>query len=196
MRHLPWLMPEDDEPLAAYADRMRKGIADDPILLGLSFGGMMSIEIAKYYPAATVILLSSIRNHEQRQGWMTLGEKLHFDRWLSKENNRPNSILRRWTERMEDYYLGVESDADARLVSDYRNQTDRRYLRWAVARILQWENRWTPPRLYQLHGGQDRIFRLPRRSVTHYVPDGGHLMAFNRPKIVSSLLRPIFENGA
>ena len=54
---LPWLPNQPDEPIAHYADRMKAAIRhDNPILLGVSFGGMMAIEIAKLYQSATVIL--------------------------------------------------------------------------------------------------------------------------------------------
>lgn len=196
LTHLAWLIPEAAESIAAYADRMRSRIpGDNPVLIGVSFGGMMAIEIAKFYPAATVILVSSIRDHGQRQGWMTLGKLLHFDRWLSKKNVRPRTIARRWLDRFENYYLGVESESDASLVAEFREHTDRGYLRWSVARILEWENNWTPARLFHLQGGRDRIFPLSRDAVTHYVPDGGHLMIYNRAAVVSRLLAAILEKA-
>ena len=64
LQHLLWLTPEKDEALEAYAKRMAKQIPDaNPILMGLSFGGMLCIEIAKLIPVEKVILISSIPSY-------------------------------------------------------------------------------------------------------------------------------------
>src|SRR6185312_11284822 len=60
---IQWQVPEKDETLASYAERLAKEIVyPNPILIGLSFGGMMAIEIAKLIPIEKVILISSIRD--------------------------------------------------------------------------------------------------------------------------------------
>ena len=50
--YLPWLAVEQKkEPIAHYAKRLAEKITKpDPIIIGLSFGGMMAIEIAKIIP--------------------------------------------------------------------------------------------------------------------------------------------------
>ena len=54
--HLPWLMPEPNENIEQYATRMAALVTDEhPVLMGLSFGGIMSIEIAKLVQAEKVI---------------------------------------------------------------------------------------------------------------------------------------------
>ena len=56
--HIPWLKPEKDEPIEVYAKRMSKYIKDEkPVLMGLSFGGMMAIEITKLLPVDKLILI-------------------------------------------------------------------------------------------------------------------------------------------
>src|SRR6201999_1941012 len=73
IHHLPWMMPEAGERIDQYASRMKMDIDHgSPVLIGVSFGGMMAIEIAKFIPAATVILISSIRCRHQRPMWMTV----------------------------------------------------------------------------------------------------------------------------
>lgn len=157
---------------------------------------MIAIEIAKYYPLATVILVSSLLNRDQRQLWMKIGRILHLERWLSQNYSPRNQGLRRLIAWVEDFYMGVENDWDGALVKSYRNRTDFRYLRWAIGQILHWDNRWIPTTVYQLHGGRDRIFRLPSAAVTHYIPDGGHLMIHNRPELVNPIIAGILEKQA
>jgi len=187
---LPWLTPVPDEPIGKYADRMRTGIAGArSILLGVSFGGMMAIEIAKKIPGATVILVSSVCDHGQIPLWIKLGGRM-YPRWLNPRMRRP----RQFSRFLEDHFVGVESDEDSRLVSEFQNKVDREFLYWAIHAIARWDNQWTPPALHHIHGGRDRMFPLRRVVPTHVIPDGGHLMVFNRAEAMSRVLREIMAS--
>jgi len=160
--------------------------AERPILLGVSFGGMMAIEIAKRIPGATVIIVSSVRDHRQLPFWIKAGGRV-YPHWLIPRMRRP-----RWrVSFLENYFLGVETDEDGRLVSEFQNKVDQQYLDWAIGTIARWSNEWTPPHFYHIHGGRDRMFPLRRVDATHLIPDGGHLMVFNRHAAVSNVLREI-----
>lgn len=190
-RPLPWLVPVPHEPIGEYANRLRAGISGDkPILIGVSFGGMMAIEIAKNFPEATVIIISSIRDHFQLPRWIRLGGQA-YPRWLNPRMRGG----RRLTSFLENYFVGVESAEDSRLVREFQNTVDRRFLYWAIHAIARWQNEWTPASLYHIHGGRDRMFPIKKVQPTHIVPDGSHLMVFNRAVAVSAALRGILDGG-
>jgi pimeloyl-ACP methyl ester carboxylesterase len=194
LRDLPWLPNEPNETIAHYAGRMKAAIQqDNPILLGVSFGGMMAIEIAKLYPFATVILISSIRNHRQRPTWMTLCGRLNLQRLLAKVNPPRKGALRNGLAPLEYYFQGIETSEDAVLYADFRNHIDFGFTRWAIGEILRWKNEWTPASIYHLQGGRDRIFPLSPQSVTKSLPDGGHFMVYNRAEWVSRELAAIIS---
>lgn len=187
LHYLPWLIPHSDESIEAYALRMKAGIdGDRPILLGVSFGGMMAIEIAKYSIAATVILVSSIGHRQSLPRWMSICGRLGLNRLMSA---RPGKGLR-W---LENYYLGVETAEDANLAEQFRRKADPHYLYWAVDQILNWKNEWLPERFYHLHGNRDKIFPLRRVKATHVVAGGGHFMVNNRSEILSGILGRICD---
>ncbi|HLZ89808.1 MAG TPA: alpha/beta hydrolase [Puia sp.] len=189
LRPLPWLTPVPYEPIAEYADRMRAGIdGGQPVLLGVSFGGMMAIEIARKLPGAVVIIVSSVRDHQQMPFWIKAGGRV-YPHWLIPRLRRP-----RWRPGfLEDYFLGVETDADRQLVREFRNTVDQAYLDWSVWTIARWRNLWTPPSFYHIHGGRDRMFPLRKVQATQVIPDGGHLMIHNRAGEVSRALRDILR---
>jgi len=187
LRPLPWLGPERFESIGAYAGRMREGISGErPLLMGVSFGGMMAIEIAKKIPGARVILVSSIRHHHQLPGWIKWGGRL-YPSWFNPRIRAPRKTM----GFIENYFIGVESAEDGRLVSEFQNKVDRRFLHWSIHVIARWRNEWTPPSLYHIHGGRDRMFPLRKVQPTHIVADGGHLMVFNRAEEMSRILRQL-----
>jgi len=188
--HLEWFLPIIGEPIEAYALRMRlkNGISeDDPILMGVSFGGMMAVEVAKHFPTATVILISSAGTRRQLPWWMKISGRLGLNRLLPA---RPGRRFR-W---LEDYSLGVESKDDARLVEDFRGKADPRYLRWALGQVVNWKNEWRPHRCFHVLGDRDRLFPLSRSGATHVVAGAGHFMVYNRSSTVSGILTGIVSS--
>ncbi|HQV56104.1 MAG TPA: alpha/beta hydrolase, partial [Chitinophagaceae bacterium] len=57
---IDWIKPVDNESLYQYAMRLKEQINEpSPIIVGVSFGGMLATEIAKSDASAKVIIISS-----------------------------------------------------------------------------------------------------------------------------------------
>src|SRR5437764_11227763 len=61
-----WIEPLKTENITQYAGRLKEQIKDpEPIIGGLSFGGMVAVEIAKQLPAKKIILISSSKSKKE-----------------------------------------------------------------------------------------------------------------------------------
>src|SRR6476660_7854870 len=59
---LEWLLPLDAESLHDYAVRMAKKVThENPVLIGVSFGGILVQEIARVIPVRKTIIISSAK---------------------------------------------------------------------------------------------------------------------------------------
>jgi pimeloyl-ACP methyl ester carboxylesterase len=60
---IQWLPPRQNETLRQYALRLKEEYITEPepVIFGLSLGGMMAVEIAKVIPSSTAILISSAK---------------------------------------------------------------------------------------------------------------------------------------
>jgi len=180
-----WITPLKDEPIGEYALRMAGQIRSEaPVILGVSFGGMMAIEIAKIHPGAKVILVSSVKSRKELPEWMKLSGTLRLNKLLPAN---PGA----WVRVGEINFLGAETEEEVRLCNEFRKTVDPAYLHWAVAQVINWRNDWQPPVLYHLQGSKDKIFPLHKVSATHIIPGGGHFMIMNRAKEVSDIVRHI-----
>lgn len=57
-----WIKPQKKESIESYARRIQESIkTENPILIGLSFGGMVSVEISKIRKTERIILLASAK---------------------------------------------------------------------------------------------------------------------------------------
>src|SRR5690349_17938311 len=111
---LPWLTPLPNESIRAYATRMSKAITtEDPILIGLSFGGMMAIEISKLIAVEKVILISSIKSRRELPGWMKAAGLLGLNKIFPMKSYKI-------TEPLQNRFIGVTTPDEKEMVNHYR----------------------------------------------------------------------------
>ena len=182
---IPWLIPLKKESIAQYAKRMSEKIQhENPILIGLSFGGIMSIEIAKIITTQKIILISSVKSFSEIPLWMRLAGKSKLNKFLPLRSFR---II----EPIENYNLGIENYNELNLVREYRRNIGGRYTDWAIHQILHWRNQWQPANCIHIHGGNDHIFPLKNIKADYIIPGGGHFMIMNRAEQVNEIIKHI-----
>lgn len=183
--HLKWVLPEKNESMEQYAARLSGQVfTSHPIFLGVSFGGMMAVEIAKRYSGAKVILISSICTRKQLPVWMKLSGCFKLNRLVPAKPWK-------WTMPLGNAFLGAKTEEECRLCNEFRSTVDPLYLHWAIEQVLNWRNEWSPPVYYHIHGSKDRTFPLSRVTPTHIIAGGGHFMIMNQAKEVSEILAGI-----
>ena len=182
---IQWKIPEKKESLAHYAERMRQEIVhSNPIVIGLSFGGMMAVEIAKIISTEKIILMSSIATVDEMPFSMKLAGALHVNKFIPL---RPSAIL----APLENYNLGVRTPEEKKLVSEYRKNINLVYSAWAIEQILQWKNRWYPENAVHIHGSRDHIFPLKYIRADYVIQGSGHLCLMDKSDEVSKVLQQI-----
>ncbi|MEP6947683.1 MAG: alpha/beta hydrolase [Ginsengibacter sp.] len=181
---ISWLTPLKKESIEQYATRMGEKIQqDNPILLGLSFGGIMCIEIAKIIKTHKVILISSVKSFHEIPLWMRLAGK-------SKLNKIFPLKAFRIFEPIENYNLGIENRDELKLVREYRRNIGQQYTDWAIHQILHWKNEWQPGDLIHIHGSRDHIFPIKNIKADYIIP-GGHFMIMNRAEKVNGIIKEL-----
>lgn len=173
---IEWIDPLPAERISDYAKRLIPQITNDnPILIGVSFGGMIALEMARLLKTEKVILISSGKPRLKIPS--TLIEMIP-DSILT----RPNGLLR-WA-------FGT-TGANAKLLDQIINDSDPEFVKWA----LQVATNWTPPAqiksAIRIHGTYDQI--IPPRNATHLIKGGGHFMIMDRSEEISEILRSILQ---
>ena len=180
---LPWVPYAKTDTLESYALRMAENISDpDPVLLGLSFGGMLSVEIAKHINVKKIILISSAKTCAEvpDPGW--LAKKIVMSGLIPAFFfSLPNSILLR--------YLGVIPFKDTGYPGEGSVKgPDGRFMKWALKMVMGWANRDIPPHVVHIHGTNDTVIPAARVRPTYWVKGAGHVMIFARAHEISALI--------
>lgn len=181
---IQWKIPEKHETIEAYAKRMQQEIVHlNPLLIGLSFGGMMSVEIAKLIPVEKIILVSSVCCRKELPLYMKLTSALNLNRLIPM---KPYRIL----EPIENYNLGVETKEEKVLLREYRNHLNLQYSNWAIDQVVNWQNEWLPSNYIHIHGTKDHIFPIRNIINPQYkIRNAGHLLLMNNAEEVNQIFK-------
>jgi len=184
---IKWITPGKNDSIEVYAKKLIQQIHHDgPILIGLSFGGIMCIEIARQIKTEFIIIISSIKSYSEMPLWMRLSGKLKLNRLLPM---RPYKLI----APLQDYNLGIQSKEVKDLVHNYRRNIDTVYSNWAVNAILNWKNAEAPQNLYHIHGDMDRIFTIKKIKPDYTIHNGGHLMILQKSEEVNECINSILQ---
>ncbi len=181
---IQWKIPEKHESIESYASRMQQGIIHpNPVLIGLSFGGMMSIEIAKLIPVEKIILVSSVCCRKELPFYMKLTSALNLNRLIPM---KPYPIL----EPIENFNLGVETKEEKKLLKEYRDNLNLQYSNWAIGQVVNWKNEWLPPNFIHIHGTKDHIFPIRKIINPEYkIRNAGHLLLMNNAEEANEIFK-------
>lgn len=188
--HIHWVQPERGETIQDYAKRLTAQIhGDRPIIVGLSFGGIMAVEIAKQIETEKVILISSTKTCCEVPFYFKMF------RWFPIHRVFPfKSML--WAEYCLAYWFFSINTVDERqMLKAILLDIDPQFLKWSFHKVVTWKNDVIPDNLQHIHGSSDRIF-LMRFVKPDFIllEKGGHLMVMNQAAEVSNLLEKLLSD--
>lgn len=186
-RFVKWLQPLRGEELSAYAVRMAEQIRDpNPVLVGVSFGGIVAVEITKLIPVKKLILLSSAKTGSEIPPYYRLLRFIPLHKIIS------GSFLK-WANHFGYRVMGISKREDKILFTRMLADTDIYLLQWSIGRLAQWRNKSYPSHTYHVHGTYDLmipyLFVRPHKTI----PGGTHLMLMTKPDLFSALLKEAID---
>ena len=182
---IEWIEPSKKESLKEYAIRLRKQIPEvDPIIVGVSFGGMLVTEIAKADQNVKGIIISSNKTKKEFPGIYRAGKYFPIYQWI------PSTLLKKLLLAFRPMVSAKGID-QKKIVKQIILDSDMDFLKWAINSILHWENDQSPTNIIHIHGTADKL--LPYRLVKadHTIKNGKHLMVMDEFEEMSSLLKKL-----
>lgn len=173
---LEWIMPLKNESLVNYARRMCNLIEhEQPVLLGVSFGGMLVQEMAKLISFKKVIVVSSIKSHHE------LPVHLKFLRKTKTYKILPTQLVSN-IEVLMKFAFGETVKKRAELYEKYLSMRDKAYIDWAIKEIVCWEQEAPQKETIFIHGDKDLVFPNSCNGNTLVIKGGTHIMIINKYK--------------
>ncbi|WP_445385306.1 alpha/beta hydrolase [Robiginitalea sp. IMCC44478] len=173
---LQWHIPEAGTSLQQYAREMAQKVTHTaPVLIGVSFGGMLVQEMAAFLKPRKVIIISSIKTRKE------MPRRLLVARYTKLHKLLPTSLLNN-VEVLSRYAFGDPVNKRLKLYEKYLAVRDTRYLDWAIDKIVNWERDEATAGLVHIHGDKDAIFPIQYIEGCIRVRGGTHTMIIHRYK--------------
>lgn len=172
--YLEWAIPELNETLENYAKRIALDIKkENPVLIGVSFGGILVQEIAKYIKVRKIIVISSVKTNLEfpkrfKLAKSTLAYKLIPIRFMLRCGNLAQLVF------------GEKAKYKMQLYEKFLSVRDPYYLKWAVENIMQWKCLEVNENVIHIHGNRDTMFPVQNIKKCIVLEGGTHVMIFTQ----------------
>lgn len=176
MHYLDWQMPEIDETLSDYAKRMSEKISnDDAVLIGVSFGGVLVQEMAKFLNLKKLIIISSVKTNDEVPIRMKLAKKTKAYKLL------PVSLLQDINALSKLSFGNIVKDR-LDLYERYLSMRQKEYLEWAIEQMILWSRTEPDKSVIHIHGDLDGVFPIKNIKNCIVIKGGTHIMIITKYK--------------
>ena len=183
---LEWVLPLDGESLHQYAERISKEVKhENPVLIGVSFGGVLVQEMAKIVNARKVIIISSVKCN------MEFPRRMKFAKNTKAYKMLPTGMMQN-VELLAKFSFGSDKvNQRLKLYEKFLSMRDKKYLDWALEQIILWDRTEPDEKVIHIHGDADEVF--PPKYIKNYIPikGGTHIMIINKFKWLNEHLPKI-----
>jgi pimeloyl-ACP methyl ester carboxylesterase len=181
--YVPWIRPLENESIEKYSKRLAEEIeaGENRILIGVSLGGMVAVEVSKHLKFEKIIIISSAGEaSELPKSLVVMGMTKLLEFVPASMIVPPASII--------GWFFGVKSNQYKSLLNEIILDTDKAFAKWAINQIPKWNNKIIPHNLIRIHGDNDKV--LPVKSGINYrmIKNAGHFAVVENAKEIAQII--------
>lgn len=185
--YLSWIEPLDlEEEIGDYALRLSKEIKhDNPVLVGVSFGGIIVQEISKLISVQKLIIISSVKSSEELPRRFVLASKSKIYKLF------PTKIVTNF-EDYSKFFVGKTLEKKAKLYKKYLTVRDDTYIKWSIYNAINWSQTNAIKDIVHIHGNKDEIFPIKKIKNCIIIHNGNHSMIILKAKEIAKIIDSTF----
>ena len=186
---MKWAKPVLNESIENYSKRLLDFIKHkNPILIGVSFGGLIVQEISKLIDVEKVIIISSIKTNSELPSHMKFGKVTKSYKLL------PVNWIKDF-EFLISFVFGPMVEKRIKLYKKYLTVRNKEYLSWCIKELIEWKQKKPLKNVIHIHGSRDLIF--PTVYITDYIelPQGDHAMILKKASWLNKKIPELLNNN-
>ncbi|MCL7763515.1 alpha/beta hydrolase [Polaribacter sp. Z014] len=189
IHYLKWITPvAQEETIANYAMRMCEEVkTENPVLIGVSFGGIMVQEMSKYLDTKKVIIVSSVKHHQE------LPKRFRVVKFTKAYKFFPTKVVSNFEDYAQ-YFLGKSLKKRADIYKKYLSVRSKLYLNWSIGTIIRWEQTEKDTNITHIHGTDDHVFPIKNIDNCIEIKGGSHIMIITKAKKISKIIDAILTS--
>ena len=175
--------PYEEESFSSYARRVAGQIdtAQAFSLVGVSFGGMLSVEIAKHFPPEKIILLSSAKCAQELPYTYRVFRNFPIHKVFNGQ------FFKWWGIRLQPLLEPIPK-ADRIFFRSMLRAKRPLYMKRTINYILTWEEGNCDSDIIHIHGAKDKTLPYKNITPTLTLPHAGHMMVYTHAPEISRIL--------
>ena len=177
---IEWIKPLFDETIENYSKRLSTviDINSEFGILGVSFGGLIAVEISKLLsPKLTILISSAETKNDLRPIYRLIGKTGMTKLLPQRIFNPPKSIAH--------FIFGTKNKE---LLNGILDDTDLEFAKWAVIKLTTWENEKKVKPILKISGSNDKLLPPNEDENTVLVNQGEHFMIVDKADEISSII--------
>ena len=189
IHHIEWIKPMHKESFTNYAKRLST-IVDKTkpfVLIGLSFGGIMAVEMNHYLQPDKTIIISSAATKNQLPKFIRAIRSMPIYELLPSRFLKKTNALFYWV-------FGIKTDNEKKLLKQILLDTDVDLLKWSIRSIIHWQNEVIPPSLIHIHGDADKLLPIKYTNANVKIRGGEHFMIYSKASEISKILNEVITH--
>lgn len=183
---LEWLVPEKEESIEHYAQRVAKNIKhDNVILVGVSFGGILVQEMKPFVKPKKVIIISSVKSN------LEFPRRFKIAKTTKAYKLIPTKLFENIDNLAKFTFGSSILKQRLKLYEKFLSVRDKVYLDWAIEQIINWKRIEIDPEVIHIHGDNDEVFPIKHIKDCIVVKGGTHIMILAKYRWLSDNLPKI-----
>ncbi|MEC4114345.1 YqiA/YcfP family alpha/beta fold hydrolase [Myroides pelagicus] len=186
-----WLPVEKNQSLEEYSNRYIEMINHpNPVLIGVSLGGIIAQEIAKKIKVRKTIIISSVRSTKEYP-WL-----YRFAKYTKLYRLLPTNNINGLIEFLSNRSKKSKREERKALYDRYLTERSKDYIDWCIDQVMHWKQTEAIENVIQIHGDKDEIFPIKNIKNALVVKGGTHAMILTKYNWFNTQLPNIIQTNA
>lgn len=183
LHYLSWKPPlEIEESISNYAVRMTAEIKHEkPVLIGVSFGGIIVQEMSKLINTEKIIIISSVKSTSELPKRYKIAGKSKIYKLF------PTQIVTNF-ENYSKFFIGKSLQKKSKMYEKYLSVRGKDYIKWSIRTVVYWRQDRPLENIVHIHGTDDNIFPFKRIKNCIKIEHGNHSMIILKAKQISQII--------
>jgi hypothetical protein len=148
--------------------------------LGVSFGGMLCVELSQIIIPQKVFLISTSKHRKELPWFIRLLKYIAIHKLISEKHHRKMAYHGRWIIGFGGAYipefLGMV------------NSMNENYFKYCINIIVTWNGKETPKKSIHIHGDADRLLLYKNVESDYTISKGGHAMIVFQAEEINEII--------
>ena len=157
------------------------------ILIGVSIGGMICVELAELIKPEKVIIISSAKQR------MELPFRYRFQKTIPLNKITPKGLIKLGARILQPL---VEPDRNKNKATfkSMLKKKDKTYLKRSVNMIVNWDRKIYDSTIVHIHGTNDHTLPSKHIGTSMKIEKGSHMMALTRGQEMNDLILSVLKS--